>query len=312
MATENAQRSALDGGLKQLVEAPKVSLDKTSAIREVFDGFASICPVELKDICPTTMSVLLNGISSGKVIDLLETYQSGFCAVFYCPELATRIIIGCDRRFVFSMIEAMCGGEGSEAPLETYRPFTDLEKAVLRDVLIRMSAMLQRQMAAAHPTTFVLERADGLPDPALKLPKESQALIAQYVIQLFNGGGSLFVLVPQSVLPLLRSRVDDRRPSEPSQTDVMWSHQLQLELERTVVDLYAVLEGTEMTANELTKLRPGQILALNSSLDSSVHLEAEEKTLFTASLRQSQGHFTVCIEKQFDEREQLLSDIFGP
>jgi flagellar motor switch protein FliM len=311
MTGDNGQRSAPGGGLKHLIDAPKLAFDKAPVMQSVFDRFASNCADVMRHFCSAPCSFSLDGLSSGTTGDLLETYGTGLGAVFHSPEWDARILIGCDRRFALSMVEAMFGADGSEAPLEGDRPLTALECRVASALLIKSSTALQDQLEPVCRVTFDLERTDIISDCSTIGASDAPALMAQLIIQLMGGGGRLFVVIPNSALAPFRKRFERERPPEAVLIDPAWSRQLQLELGRAEVDLMAVLAGLNMSLDALSRLQPGQVLPLNATTGTPIGLEVENKTLFTAKLGQSKGFFTVCIDRRVDERDALLSDILG-
>lgn len=311
MAADSGLRSAPGDGLKQLIEAPKPALDKAPVLQAVFDRLASSCADGMREFCSAPCTFILNGISSGSTWDLLEAYETGFGAIFLSPEWDARIVIGCDRRFAFSIVEAMFGADGSEAPLEGDRPLTALEGRVVREILINTAVALQGQLAPICSTTFTFERTETTLDFSTIGLRDAPALMAQLIIQVMDGGGRLFVLIPNSALAPFRKLIERDRPVVASHVDPAWSRQLQLELGRAEVELCAVLEGPQMSLGAISRLRPGQILPLNASPSTPIGLQVEDKGLFTAKLGQSKGFFTVCIDRRVDEREELLSEILS-
>lgn len=311
MVADNGQRGVPGDGLKQLIEAPKLALDKAPVLQAVFDRIASGCADGMRDFCAAPCSFMLNGISSGNTWDLLEAYETGLGAIFHSPEWDARIVIGCDRRFAFSMVDAMYGADGSEPSIDVDRPLTGLEVRVLREILIKTAAVLQRQLTPICNTTFNFERTETTLDFSTIGLSDAPALMAQLIIQVMDGGGRLFVLIPNSALAPFRKRLERNRPPDTIHVDPTWSRQLQLELGRAEVELMAVLEGSQISLQALSCLQTGQILPLNASPSTPIALEAEDKVLFMVKLGQSKGFFTVCIERRVDEREELLSEILG-
>lgn len=311
MATGNEMRNVPVDGLKQLIDAPKLTFDKAPVLQAVFDRLAATCADGMRKFCSVPCSFMLNGLSSGNTWDLLEAYETGFGAIFHSPEWDARIVIGCDRRFALSIVEAMFGADGTEPPLEADRPLTALECGVVREILVNAADALRIQLASICETTFHFERTETTLDFSTIGLSDAPAVMAQLIIQVMDGGGRLFILIPNSALAPYRKRLERVRSSEPVHVDPAWSHQLQVELGRAEIELKAVLEGSQLNLASISRLRPGQILLLDASPSTPIGLEAEDKVLFMAKLGQSKGMFTVCIERRVDEREELLSEILN-
>ena len=297
--------------MRQLLEAPKLALDRAPVLQAIFDRMAAECADEMRAFCTSTCTFMLNGIKAGNTWDLLEPYEDGFGAFFLAVEWDALVVIGCDRRFVFSIIEAMYGADGTEAPYESGRPFTALEIRVVREILGRAAAALQAQVATVAPTTLKLERTETSLDFATIGLRDAPAIMAQLISQVMDGGGRMFVLIPNAALAPFRKRLERDRPVETPAVDPSWSRQMQLELGRTEVLLTAAMDGPQMTLEQICALRPGQLLVLKSTPETPLAVEAEEHLLFRATLGQSKGAFTIRIERKVDEREELLSNILA-
>jgi flagellar motor switch protein FliM len=311
MAIGNGSKSAPIDGLKRLIDAPKLAFDKAPVLHAVFDRLAGSCADGMRSFCSAPSTFMLNGLSSGSTWDLLEAYETGFGAIFHSPEWDARIVIGCDRRFAFSIVEAMFGADGSEPPLDGDRPLTTLEGRIVREILIDTAAALRAQLAFICDTTFHFERTETSLDFSTIGLSDAPAVMAQLIIQVMDGGGRLFVLIPNNALAPFRKRLERDRPPEAVHVDSAWSRQLLLELGRTEIELKAVLDGSQLSLKAMSRLQPGQILPLDASSSTPIGLEAEDKVLFMAKLGQSKGYFTVCIERRVDEREELLNELLG-
>ena len=303
--------TTLGAGLRQLIDAPRLALDKAPVLHAVFDRFCAAAADGMRAYCSNACTFKMNGIAAGNTWDLLEAYENGFGAFFHAPEWDARIIIGCDRRLVFSIVEAMYGADGTESPNESDRQLTALEIRVMREIATTAAEWLRQQLVPVCQTSFIYERTDTTLDFSTIGMRDAPAIRAQFVGQIINGGGRLFVLVPNAALTPFRKRLEQAGPTETHNVDPVWAQTMQRELSRTQVEITATLEGPQMTLAALSMLRPGQIIALNSSADSLTALEVEDQVLFMAKLGQAKGDFTVCIERRLDEREELLNQILG-
>ena len=204
-----------NSGMRQLLEAPKLALDRAPVLQAIFDRLAGACADEMRAFCHAPCTFMLNGIKAGSTWDLLEPYEDGFGAVYYSPEWDAHIVIGCDRRFIFSIIEAMYGADGAEAAYESNRAFSALEVRAMKAVLGRAAVALQTQFGVVATTSFKFERAETALDFATIGLADAPALMAQLISQVMDGGGRLFVLIPNAALAPLRKRLERDRPAEP-------------------------------------------------------------------------------------------------
>lgn len=289
-------------------EAPRLALDRAPVLQGVFERLAGMCGEGVRGLLPPQCTFMLNGLVSGTTWDLIESYEDGFGSVYYSPEWDTRILIGCDRRFVFSFVEAMFGGDGTEPGFENSRAFSSIESRAIKEIINVAANALQTLLTPIERTSLSFERAEAKLDfSTLGLP-DAPAIMAQLVAQVFDGGGRLFVLIPQSALAPFRKRLEQQRPPEQPHHDPQWARQLLAEVGRADVRLDAVLPGPELSLAQVAGLRVGHLMKLKISTDGLLDLVSGEKTLFRCKLGQSRGRFTVRIEAEASENAEMAAD----
>ena len=127
-----------------MFEPAKLALDRAPVLRGVFDRLAGSCGDALRQICVPPCTFMLNSVTTGNTWDLVEGYEDGICGIYYSVDWDARIIIGLDRRFVFSLAEAMYGGDGTEASYESDRQFSSIECRAMKEMLDLIAKDLER------------------------------------------------------------------------------------------------------------------------------------------------------------------------
>ncbi len=105
---------------ERLKTLAKLSIDKLPVLNALIERMAASCVEEFHEYCSPTVSAFVNQIVSGDSWDLLEALSDSISVIFYCREWDSRIVIGLERRLMFAIMEAMFGGEGTDAPFEAY------------------------------------------------------------------------------------------------------------------------------------------------------------------------------------------------
>ena len=126
----NPKKNESVGITEKLKEIAKLSLDRLPVLNSIFEDMAVTCVERFRDYCSPAFTAFVNQVASGDSWDLLEARADSVAVIFYCREWDARILLGLERRFVFAVIEAMFGGDGSELPFDGTRPFTALETRV--------------------------------------------------------------------------------------------------------------------------------------------------------------------------------------
>lgn len=294
-----------------LLQRPKLQIDRLPVLQSIFERLAQACTEGFRSICVPPVTFFLNQVETKYSWDVLETYEDSIAAIIHCREWDTPLLIGLDRRFVFSLVEAAVGGDGTESPYESDRPFSTFEMQLANRVLEIAVGSLQSSFSALAPTTFKIEKVESKLEFSALGPRNIPSVVTQLLFQVVDQGGRMFVLIPQSALYGIRGKLGSERSFTSSSTDPGWSRKMQSGVAKTEVTLTAVLEGRSMMLSEIAELRPGQIIALNSTPQSLVSIESGTEQVFWAKLGQSDGHFTVVIEKPATQKEETLEEILA-
>lgn len=293
-----------------LLQRPKLQIDRLPVLQSIFERLAQSLTEGFRQICVPPVTFFLNQVENKYSWDVLETYEDSIAAIIHCREWDSPLLIGVDRRFVFSLVEAAVGGDGSELPFESDRPFSTFELQLAQKVLEMAANNLQASFSKVVPTTFKVEKVESKLEFSALGPRNIPSVVTQLLFQVIDQGGRMFVLIPQSALYNMRSKLGQERAfTSSSGADPGWARKMQSGVAKTEVTLSAVLEGRSMTLAEIADLKPGQVLALNSTPASLIALQSGPEQIFWCKLGQSDGYFTVVVEQPVIQKEESLEDI---
>ncbi len=296
---------------EKLLETPKLAVDRLPVLPLIFERFGTACTEGLRELCAEPTTFFINQIESTNSWDVLESYEDSVASIFYSPEWDCRILIGLDRRCIFSLMEAMYGGDGKEMPYEGDRPFSTLETRVARTGAEIAARSLQNAFLPGISTSFTFERVETRIDFSLLGQRNIPVIVGQILFQVLDQGGRIYILIPQSALHPLREKLTRELPPEAQVKDPRWISGLQNGVAKSEVTVHAALEGREATLAELTQLKVGQVLALNSTTRSLIALECEDQRLFWCKLGQANGSLSLVVEEAIDEKDEFMGDILA-
>ncbi len=295
----------------KLLEPPKLSIDRMPVLHGIFERLATACTENLRQFCAEPASFFVNQLETRNTWDILESYEDSIAGVFYSPEWDSRIVIGLDRRFIFSLMEALFGGDGSEPPFESDRPFSVLETRIGNEMLGTAASALEAGFASVSQVSFRLERLETSLEFSILGQTDMPAVVAQILFQVLDHGGRMFVLIPQPALYPIRKKLEREHSPVVTSKDPRWTRHMHEGIARAEVTLQAVLETYMMTFGEIAGLRPGQILQLRANAHSLVTLECQNESLFSCRLGQSNGNFALIIESAIVQKHDFPGDILA-
>lgn len=294
---------------EKLKEIAKLSLDRLPVLNAIFETMALTCVERFRDYCSPAFSAFVNQVASGDSWDLLEASADSIAVIFYCREWDARVILGLERRLVFSVIEAMYGGDGSELPFDSTRPFTALETRIGRVVCEFAAKALQDAFGTVCEITLMPERTETALEFTTLGQNSVMMIEAKILFQVLDQGGVMFVLIPQSAMNPIRQKLERERKPLPSSVDPRWTSALTSRVSKAEIVLNAVIEGRSIPLDDILRLDVGKTIELNGT-DKSIVLECEGDRLFRGRLGQSHGHFTITVETPVQD-ELTTDDVAG-
>ena len=97
----------------------------------IFDRAARVFADTMRQRAASPVYVSVSYVGNERIGDVLDANEANaLAAVVYTPEWDTRLLIGFDRDFIFSMMEVMFGADGSEPPVDDERAFSNIETRV--------------------------------------------------------------------------------------------------------------------------------------------------------------------------------------
>jgi flagellar motor switch protein FliM len=236
-------KPATAGISDKLLDAAGLTVDRLPMLHVVFDRVATHCADGLRHLSASPSYFSVSNIESGRIGDILEFYESNaVAAMFHAVEWDTRILVGFDRDFIFTIVEVLFGSDGAEPPVDDERPFSNIEMRVAQVLFEEAGKALQAAFAPVAPTTFRHERTETRMDFAIIGRRNNLSVVAKLLIQALGRGGEMFVIIPQSALSPMRQNLAQVLSGDGGGVDPRWTRQMQGEVQLTRVELRAILE----------------------------------------------------------------------
>jgi flagellar motor switch protein FliM len=297
-------------GPERLLDAAGISVDRMPMLHVIFDRMVAQCSEGLRHLTANPAFFAVDAIATERLGDILDSRESGVVlAVFYIKAWDARILIGLDHQFVFAMVEALFGGDGSEAALSEQRSLSNVEMRVAQKAFDQAAKALQTAFASVGEAIFTFERIETRADFAVIAPRNNFAFLTKVNFRILDRGGQMFVIMPQAALTPIRQSLTRNISNESSVRDPRWSRQIQNEISRTEVSVRAVIEERQFTLDDIASLKVGQILELQATTQTRVKLESNDQPLFWCLLGQGDGFYTVRVDEFVDNEQEFIDDI---
>jgi flagellar motor switch protein FliM len=195
-----------------------------------------------------------------------------------------------DRLVISAFMEAIMGGSGSEPPYDIgERPLSSIESEALGVACTALAEDIAGALSNhfGRPFSHFPEEEQGVLPP----PAQEKATF-RYLVNLFGYGGEIRISMPrQELLRQIEAADSESRDAQDSTAH----QQLQRQVGRSDVE-FSVTLGTEtLYVEDIASLRPGQLLALSSSVTTPVRLWSGGVAAYEGTLARSGERLAVCI-----------------
>jgi flagellar motor switch protein FliM len=161
------------------------------------------------------------------------------------------------------------------------------------------------------PVNLDLEKLETKLDFQILGQTDIPVIAVQILFQILDNGGRMFMIIPQGALYPIRKHLERTRALDGTTVDPEWQKKMQDGLASSHMLLEGVLEGPDMTLDQIATLEPGQILRLNADTKSLIPLECQNERIFLCRLAQSKGQFALVVEQPVDREKELVADLIS-
>jgi flagellar motor switch protein FliM len=312
MIEPNSQAEVRNDGPERLLDSAGISVERMPMLHVIFDRMATQCSEALRQLSTAPAYVTVNSLKTERIGNVLESYEGrAIVAVLHAQAWDARIMLGLDNKLVFTLVEALLGGDGSELPYMENRALSNIETRVAQKIFDIVMRALQTTFSSIIDTRFKLERLETRMDFAVIAPRNNFAVITKVNLKMLGRSGELFIVIPQNALMPIRASLSRDLSNEGSIPDPSWSKHIHSEVGRAAVTVRAVIEEEGFTLGDIAELEVGKILQLQVTPRSRVKLEGNSEPLFWCQLGQAEGKYTLRIEDSFDAEQEFLDDLLG-
>ena len=295
-----------------LLKASNLAIDQLPLLPVILDRVGTHLAERLRNLSSALPHVTVNDLTTARIGDTLDSYEMrAVTGLFYAVGWEAPVIVGFDRDFVYSAVEMLLGGDGSEPPVEEERNLSNVEVQISQFIFDEVGTALQLAFAGISNPRFRLERTETRMDFAGAGRRNNQAVVAKFILQAINRGGEMFVIIPQSALLPMRQALARITPADSEPVDSVWTRQMTEEVQRASVTIRAVAETRALTLGDVADLKVGQIVKLQATTNSRIKVESAEQPLFWAYLGQNDGCHTLCIDESFDQQREFINDVLA-
>jgi flagellar motor switch protein FliM len=308
MAQPAATRRTVEG----LFAGPQDLVERLPMLRAILQKTATSWAEQLRGISASAPEVVLVGVESGPPDTMIaSTASQAVACIIEAPKWNARLIVCAEYEFVFTVVEMLLGGDGSEpAPLPD-RPLSRTELGIAQLAFEQFANALEQGFSLVAPATFQVGEAAARVSFDVLGRLTVPIVAAKFHLFAVGLGGGITLMMSQSVLSPMRNDLSRTASPESVRPDPAWSQKIQSEVSRANVDLVAVLDEQELSLSDVARFAVGQVLPLSASPDGVVRVESNGEPLINCEIGKSNGAYALRVRDFIDQEKEFMNDILA-
>ena len=217
--------------------------------------------------------------------------------------LAGNIIIELAPQLGFAMIDRMLGGQG--VPLEKNRDFSEIEMTILEKLVVVCMQLMREPWRNVIDINPMMERIETNAQFAQVIAPSDMIAIVTMNVRIGDVEGFMNICLPYFTLEDIMDRLNTKYWYSTMQKDdtVDYEEHIESLIKRIDVPVKAILGKSQVSVNDFLSLQPGDIIRLDTRVDSEMEVYVGNIKKFTALPGSSKDQYAVRVTSVIREGE---------
>ena len=239
-----------------------------------------------------TFSEFTNALSNPVILSILN----------FNP-LVGSIIMELSPNLGFAIIDRMLGGQGE--PLERTRDFSEIEMTILEKIMVICMQLLREPWKNVVDISPILERIETNPQFAQIISPSDMIAIVTLNIKIGEVAGLMNICLPYFTLENIMDKLNTKYWFSTMQdsNDEDYQEHIESLIKRVDMPVKAILGNSSISVEDFMNLQIGDIIRLDSSLESDLTVYVGNIKKFTAVPGSSKDKYAVQVTSVIREEE---------
>ena len=207
--------------------------------------------------------------------------------------LPGNIIIELSSNLGFAMIDRMLGGQG--LPLEKSRDFSEIEMSILQKMMIVCMQLMREPWKTVIDIEPVMDRIETNAQFAQVIAPSEMIAIVSMSLKIGDAEGFLNICLPYFTVEDIMDKLNTKYWYSTMQESGKMDYEEQIEslIKRVDVPVKAVLGRNQVSVNDFLNLQVGDIIRLDTRVDSEMDIFVWNIRKFTALPGSSKDNYAI-------------------
>lgn len=217
--------------------------------------------------------------------------------------LPGNIIVELTANLAFAVIDRMLGGQG--IPLEKNRDFSEIEMIIVEKIMVICMQLMRDPWKNVVDITPILERIETNPQFAQVISPSDMIAIVTLSIKVGEVEGFMNICLPYFTLENVMDKLNTKYwySTIKDNKDEDFEEYIEAMLQHVEVPVKAVLGNSAISVNDFIHLQVGDIIRLDSKIDSDLNVYVGNIKKFTALPGANNDSYAVQVTSVIREEE---------
>ena len=217
--------------------------------------------------------------------------------------LGGTVIVELAATLAFTIIDRMLGGSGE--PLPKNRELSEIEMSIVEKIMVICIQLLREPWKNVAEINPLLERIETNPQFAQVISPTDMIAIITLNLKIGDVEGFMNICLPFFTLESIMDRLNTKfwYANMQEHSDEDYNDQLETMIRRVDVPVKAILGRTKVAAGDFMNLQPGDVIRLDTKVDSELDVFVGNIKKFKAMPGSDDEHFAVRVTSIIREEE---------
>ncbi len=251
------------------------------------EHFARAFRISLSMILRRTVDIQTSFVQMLKFGEVLKSLPLP-CSfhIFKMEPLRGQCLLVLDSKLVFTLVECFLGGNARTRFKIEGRDFTSIERRLIQKVVLMGFQDLEKAWAPVHQVRMHLVRVEINPMFVGIATPNDIMVVSRFQLEMEQADGFITICLPYATIEPIKGKLYSGFQSEQLELDGRWTSRIQEELRDLMVNVVVELGSTSMTARDILKLAPGDVIMFDKKVCEPLVGKVEEIPKFLGSAGQ--------------------------
>lgn len=294
------------GVIDEIIRMSDFNFDRLPMLDIIGERLADSLTTVLPDVTGVIVEASLNSLDYLPMAQAVDGISNpSFLGVVEANHLNGELLLALDSTFALTTMELMLGGSPKGELKRQSGGFTMIERGFARRIGDILTTELRRCLSMVADIEMELDRIETDQDAAMVTQPTSLVCRMRFAVALAGRTGMFDAIIPYDALEPIRPKLGKIHFGEPNEDGSPWKEQLAGQIERSVVELEAVLTEIELPIQTLLNWKPGETVNLWIEEDHEARVICAETEMFKALMgKRNNGNTAIRITERIEAEEE--------